>query len=96
MNEKLQRFVFETQTQFEGRLKIPRDLIQRSTTPGEFVDAAVLGGYKGKLFEMEYVDWLNEGHLPPGTVAERHPAQLRKAGMSSSKIRMVRLLTTCN
>jgi hypothetical protein len=124
MNEKLQRFVSETQTEFEGRLKTPRDLIQRRTAQDEVVDVAVLGGYsltdilhgrvaetdidpevirafrsqypnagdfvafirshsgddaalagivngiKGKLFEMEYVDWLNEGHLPPGAVAE--------------------------
>jgi hypothetical protein len=124
MNERLQRFVSETQSEFAGRLKAPRDLIQRGTTQDEFVDVAVLGGYsladilhgrvaeadidpevirafrsqyphagdfvafirshsgddaalagivngiKGKLFEMEYVDWLNEGHLPPGAVAE--------------------------
>jgi hypothetical protein len=27
-------------------------------------------GVKGKLFEVEYVDWLNHGHLPAGCVAE--------------------------
>jgi hypothetical protein len=124
MNEVLQRFVSETQTEFEGRLKTPRDLIQRKTAPNEFLDTAVLAGYsladilhgrvaetdiepevirafhlqyphaggfvdfvrshsgddaalagivngvKGKLFETEYVDWLNEGHLPSGAVAE--------------------------
>jgi hypothetical protein len=124
MNEVLQRFVSETQTEFEGRLKTPRDLIQRKTAQNEFLDTAVLAGYsltdilhgrvaesdiepevirafhlqyphaggfvdfvrshsgddaalagivngiKGKLFETEYVDWLNEGHLPSGAVAE--------------------------
>lgn len=124
MNEVLQSFVSETQTDFKGRLKAPHDLIRRRTTHDEFVDVAVLGGYsladilhgrvaesdidpevirafrlqypnagefvdfvrshsgdqaaltgivngiKGKLFETEYVDWLNEGHLPSGAVAE--------------------------
>jgi hypothetical protein len=27
-------------------------------------------GVKGKLFELEYVDYLNDGHLPPGYTAE--------------------------
>jgi hypothetical protein len=124
MNDVLQRFVSETETEFEGRLKTPRELIQRKTGQDGFVDAAVLAGYsladilhgrvaetdidpevirafrlqyphaggfvdfirghsgndaalagivngiKGKLFETEYVDWLNEGHLPSGAVAE--------------------------
>jgi hypothetical protein len=124
MNSVLRRFVSETQTEFENRLKSPHNLIQRGTTQDEFVDVAVLGGYcladilhgrvpetaidpevirafrlqypnvggfiefirshsgddaalagivngiKGKLFEIEYVDWLNEGHLPTGAVAE--------------------------
>jgi len=36
-------------------------------------DAALLGiinGIKGKAFELEYADFLNHGHLPPGAVAE--------------------------
>jgi hypothetical protein len=124
MNEVLQEFVSETQTEFNGRLKTPRDLIQRKITQDEFLDTAVLAGYsvadilhgrvaetdidpevirafhlqyphagefidfirdhsgddaalagivsgvKGKLFELEYVDWLNEGHLPSGAMAE--------------------------
>jgi hypothetical protein len=124
MNEVLEKFVSETRTEFEGRLKTPRDLIQRKTGQDEFVDTAILAGYsladilrgnvaeaeidpevirafrlqyphaggfvdfirshsgddaalagivngiKGKLFETEYVNWLNEGHLPSGAVAE--------------------------
>lgn len=124
MNEVLERFVSETQTEFGGRLKTPRDLIQRKITQDELLDTAVLAGYsvadilhgrvaetdidpevirafhlqyphaggfvefirdhsgddaalagivsgvKGKLFELEYVDWLNEGHLPSGAMAE--------------------------
>ena len=30
----------------------------------------IVSGVKGKLFELEYVDWLNDGHLPSGAVAE--------------------------
>jgi hypothetical protein len=124
MNEVLHRFVSETQTEFEGRLKTPHDLIQRKTAQDDFLDTAVLAGYsladivhgrvaetdidpevirafhlqyphaggfvdfirshsgddaalagivsgvKGKLFETGYVDWLNDGHLPTGDVAE--------------------------
>lgn len=36
-------------------------------------DAALNGivqAVKGKLFEVEYVDWLNDGHLPEGATAE--------------------------
>jgi len=36
-------------------------------------DAALLGiinGVKGKVFELEYLDYLNHGHLPPGVHAE--------------------------
>src|ERR1039457_6852417 len=36
-------------------------------------DASLLGiinGIKGKAFELEYLDYLNHGHLPPGAVAE--------------------------
>jgi hypothetical protein len=36
-------------------------------------DASLLGiinGTKGKAFELEYLDYLNHGHLPPGAVAE--------------------------
>ena len=37
-------------------------------------DAAAINGIvsavKGKLFEIEYVDWLNHGHLAAGAVAE--------------------------
>ena len=29
----------------------------------------IVSGIKGKLFELEYVDWLNHGHLPEGAVA---------------------------
>lgn len=32
--------------------------------------AGIVNGIKGKLFETEYVDWLNEGHLPSGAVAK--------------------------
>jgi hypothetical protein len=124
MNRVLQRFVSETEAEFAGRLKTPRDLMQRKTSQDEFLDTAVLAGYsvadilhgrvaetdidsevirafhlqyphvggfvdfirshslndaalagivsgvKGKLFELEYVDWLNEGHLPSGAMAE--------------------------
>jgi len=49
---------------------------------GEFIDfiwqhsgdkaalAGIVSGVKGKLFETEYLDWLNHGHLPPGALAE--------------------------
>jgi hypothetical protein len=30
----------------------------------------IVSGIKGKLFELEYVDYLNHGHLPAGHVAE--------------------------
>jgi hypothetical protein len=30
----------------------------------------IVSGVKGKLFELEYVHWLNEGHLPDGAIAE--------------------------
>ncbi|HET8924277.1 MAG TPA: hypothetical protein VFN26_14905 [Candidatus Acidoferrum sp.] len=36
-------------------------------------DASLLGiinGIKGKTFELEYLDYLNHGHLPPGAFAE--------------------------
>jgi hypothetical protein len=36
-------------------------------------DAALLGiinGIKGKAFELDYLDYLNHGHLPPGAFAE--------------------------
>jgi hypothetical protein len=36
-------------------------------------DASLLGiinGIKGKVFELEYLDYLNDGHLPAGAVAE--------------------------
>ena len=36
-------------------------------------DASLLGfinGIKGKAFELEYLDYLNHGHLPAGAVAE--------------------------
>ncbi len=32
--------------------------------------AGIVNGIKGKLFEIEYVDYLNHGHLPSGTFAE--------------------------
>lgn len=32
--------------------------------------AGTICGIKGKLFETEYVEWLNHGHLPEGAVAE--------------------------
>jgi hypothetical protein len=30
----------------------------------------IVSAVKGKLFELEYLDWLNQGHLPSGAVAE--------------------------
>ncbi len=30
----------------------------------------LVNGVKGKLFEIDYLDWLNHGHLPTGFVAE--------------------------
>jgi hypothetical protein len=30
----------------------------------------IVSAVKGKLFELEYLDWLNNGHLPSGAVAE--------------------------
>lgn len=30
----------------------------------------LVSGIKGKLFELDYTDWLNHGHLPPGLTAE--------------------------
>jgi hypothetical protein len=30
----------------------------------------IVSAVKGKLFELEYVGWLNDGHLPSGAVAE--------------------------
>ena len=124
MNEILHTFVAGTQAEFDGKMKTPRDLIQREAPLDHFVDTAVLAGYsisdiihgkvtetdidpevirafhlqyphvgdlisfirshshddaelsgivsgiKGKLFELEYVDWLNHGHLPIGATAE--------------------------
>jgi hypothetical protein len=124
MNENLRAFVSETNTNFAGRMKTPRDLFQRKVAADDFTDVAVLGGYsvadilagqvregdidpevirafhlqypnaggfvdfvrshagdddalagivsgiKGKLFEIEYVEWLNHGHMPAGAVAE--------------------------
>ncbi len=124
MNDVLRNFVSDTEAEFPGALKTPRDLLQRKSAADEYVDIAVLGGYsiadilagrvadtdidpdvirafhlqfphvggfvdfirshsgddaalagivngiKGKLFELEYVNWLNDGHLPTGTVAE--------------------------
>ena len=32
--------------------------------------AGLISGIKGKLFEIDYVDWLNHGHLPDGWTAE--------------------------
>jgi hypothetical protein len=32
--------------------------------------AGLISGVKGKLFEMDYADWLNHGHLPHGWTAE--------------------------
>lgn len=32
--------------------------------------AGLISGVKGKLFEIDYVGWLNHGHLPPGWTAE--------------------------
>ena len=32
--------------------------------------AGLINGVKGKLFEIDYIDWLNHGHLPTGYVAE--------------------------
>lgn len=29
----------------------------------------IISGIKGKLFELRYAEWLNDGHLPPGYVA---------------------------
>lgn len=33
----------------------------------------IVSGVKGKLFEHEYVDWLNHGHIPEGAIAELAP-----------------------
>jgi hypothetical protein len=30
----------------------------------------IINGVKGKLFEIDYADWLNSGHLPHGYIAE--------------------------
>jgi hypothetical protein len=30
----------------------------------------LVNGIKGKLFELDYAEWLNHGHLPPGFTAE--------------------------
>jgi hypothetical protein len=30
----------------------------------------IVSGIKGKLFEREYLDWLNHGHIPEGAIAE--------------------------
>jgi hypothetical protein len=32
--------------------------------------AGIVSGIKGKLFETQYVDWLNHGHLPSGASAQ--------------------------
>ncbi len=32
--------------------------------------AGLISGIKGKLFEIDYIDWLNHGHLPDGWTAE--------------------------
>ena len=39
------------------------------STPDEYLSGLV-AGVKGKLFEMEYVDYLNDGNLPDGYSAE--------------------------
>jgi hypothetical protein len=39
-----------------------------SSKPDEL--AGLISGIKGKLFEIDYVDWLNDGHLPSGWTAE--------------------------
>lgn len=109
----------------KGKLKKPKDLLQRAVSSEDFVDAAVIGGVsltqilagkvsesmippavleafhaqfpkhgenfvdavnhlsgdpeklmglingvKGKLFEIDYAAWLNDGNLPPGMTAE--------------------------
>jgi hypothetical protein len=33
----------------------------------------LVSGVKGKLFELDYADWLNHGHLPDGWTAELAP-----------------------
>src|SRR5205807_1092127 len=32
--------------------------------------AGLISGVKGKLFEIDYIEWLNNGHLPTGWTAE--------------------------
>src|ERR1035441_514115 len=109
----------------KGKLKTPKDLLQRAISFEDFADAAVIGGVgiaqilagkvsesqipsavleafhaqfpqhgasfveavnhlsgdpeklmglingvKGKLFEIDYAAWLNDGHLPAGVTAE--------------------------
>ena len=46
-----------------------------STTPEQA--AGFINGIKGKLFEIKYVDYLNNGHLPP-----EHTAQLAESAIN--------------
>ena len=123
MNDLLRQFVEDTNARFGGKLRSPKELLNRQFTADECLDAAVIGGYgvrdiiagkvpeshippivikafhsqypyagdfvdfvrdhkgdasllgiingiKGKVFELEYLDYLNHGHLPEGAVAE--------------------------
>jgi hypothetical protein len=45
------------------------DFVRSHSGDSEAV-AGVVNGIKGKLFEVEYLNYLNDGHLEPGTVAE--------------------------
>lgn len=62
-------------------------------------DAALLGiinGIKGKAFELEYVDYLNHGHLPPVRPPNWLILRHKKDGTSPSETRMGILSTTFN
>lgn len=56
----------------------------------------LLSGIKGKLFEEDYVDFLNHSHLPPGYEAVLASPQPKKHGMSPFMARTVRFSTTCS
>ena len=45
------------------------DFIQSHEGDAEAING-IVSGVKGKLFELEYLDWLNDDHLPSGAVAE--------------------------
>lgn len=56
-------------TQYPGLPESFVEEIQRlSGHPEQLM--GIVNGVKGKLFEIDYADWLNSGHLPHGYVAE--------------------------